>query len=404
MPAHLADMQFGLAPEPTSGTHEPEAQLLGSIRSENDRRRAAIRLRKEAEKAKEEAKLERLEKESRWAKRQEEKQRYTDQQRQWWDTELALSQWSSTAKGNKDGTSPHSARELLMRSRTENIDKEQKAFAHVEQLIREAGERQQQGWDKDWKDRRAQDALAMRAEQREKKELLRQQHEEFNRQAKDRLAHDTRIAKQTEEVLVDTRFRAGEYLRRQQELVREEKTKELEFSHETDYAYQTEMFKRDEKSRATHKEARAIKAKSRLDEGRLRQKMIEDERKATEKAAKEKALENKRAFHELQRLKAAEKALAAEQLSREAAEKAAAAAEQDAQRAIRQAQATTYRDRVAKTELSSMKTPSKSSTARTPTSNRTVYEAKKRAAYGTGAGSTFMTIKGEADLATLSPP
>ena len=127
---------------------------------------------------------------------------------------------------------------------------------------------------------------------------------EFNRQAKDRLAHDTRIAKQTEEVLVDTRFRAGEYLRRQQELVREEKTKELEFSHETDYAYQTEMFKRDEKSRATHKEARAIKAKSRLDEGRLRQKMIENERKATEKAAKEKALENKRAFHELQRLKA----------------------------------------------------------------------------------------------------
>jgi len=384
-PRHLADMKFTLSPEHWSPTSVVEDKIHTKIVGEDEKRRKAVQARKEAETALRKAKQLKDDKERRWATRMEEKARYTEQQRAWWDNELAHMKAETGMDTSSRGaqTNHTGAQEAAEKSKV--IDREQHAIAMREKHVRENHEDEVAGWDAEWKANRVADDRAMREAVRQKHDVAEAVFDDFKRQAKAELAHETITLHNAEVQSETSKFQNGEAERREREQTRQMREDTNAKSQVVDYSHKTEMFLRDEAARAGFSDAKAAKAKARLEHGKNRQAETEKDRIASERAAKRKQNADKKAFHEAQRLKAAETALMKEKVKRVTAEKTAAETMIEVERASAEAKVTMERARQAAGELSAIKAPLGGGR----TGARTAHEARMRAVYGTGEGVLY---------------
>ena len=104
MTNHLASLHMNLSPEGWSRTSHVEAAIENELSSEENARRRAVDARKEAERLRREAEVAKDAQEQRWRRRQEEKARYTDAQRSWWDEEIIHLRQAGDAKSTSGQT------------------------------------------------------------------------------------------------------------------------------------------------------------------------------------------------------------------------------------------------------------------------------------------------------------
>ena len=156
---HIAALKTGLTDEKWARNVEEETQLKVSMAQTEKASREAIKQRKEAEKMRQMAEDKKAAEERRWAIREEEKRRYTTEQRAWWDAEMAHAKANNRSREETGRTHESTA---AAAEKQAILEREQKAIIAREKRVREGHEKDVEGWDREWKDHRNADQMAMR--------------------------------------------------------------------------------------------------------------------------------------------------------------------------------------------------------------------------------------------------
>ena len=283
-PLHTAELKMNLSSEKWSPTHGAEIKLHVEMTEEDHARREAVTKRKAKDLAKRTALAEKEAQERRWLKRQEEKARYTEQQRSYFEQqvhesthktqeELRLEQEAVIAKGNKRLNA-----QLLALEELKLKEKE----------IREGHEKDEAAWDFQWRTNRNKDQLSVRAKELEALRQDAKDQMEESKQAKLAMSQDARTAAIMEARMAAAKFDIGEAVRKGQEESRQKLEESRAQAKALDIGFKEEIFRRDETSRFEYASAKAAKAKKKLNWGKEKQREIESERLYTEREARRK--------------------------------------------------------------------------------------------------------------------
>lgn len=281
--AHIAGLRMNLSHESWSETAADEVKLESELNAEEAARLKAVKARKAAEKARREADEAKQAQEVRYRIRQEEKARFTDQQRQWWDEEARHRAQGNDADymAERMGRSTASAHEDLVETQT-------KLIAKVERSEKIRMERFHEDLEKQERRRREAEALDQRdaavAHLEEVNEALRQ----TNMQAQHELAEETRKLAEQEASKTQEKFKLGEDERKKKEADRQEREVTLINSKLKTEEHKQALFVRDEAARATLKQRKDTIAKEKMQQGKKKQQELVDEIKKAEAEAKRK--------------------------------------------------------------------------------------------------------------------
>lgn len=315
-----------------TGTASTEHEAL----KEKHVARTKIEERKQAQELERQAIARREDAERRWHTRLEEKTRYTDEQRAWWDEQARQHLQRDTSLA-KDG-STHLSAEVLERQRKEAYKEHLEAYEDlqmkrekVEKLDAELARRERVAREKNWQlsqqesKQKAVDfgkGLEKRKDNAAKEEMKKQTAEEAAHKAKlesvkARLGENTRVGE-------NKKFESTEARREEQRQKGEDIKKG--------------RFREDEALRKAAKDAKAQKKKDIHNSVMSLHQQQEADRLAEEKAKRIKEKKEKKEFQERLRKQTANKTLAEEHAKHVEAEKMAEHAMYDAQLAQKQAE------------------------------------------------------------------
>lgn len=346
---------------------------------EEKARLKAVKARKDAEDARRQAERLKDDQERRYRIRQEEKQRFTDQQRQWWDEEA-----KHRAQGNdadymaeRLGRSAASSHETLVETQTKMIARKERAEKIQMEHFHADLELQERR-------RREQDALYLRdttiENQRQQTEAMRQ----ANLRAQHELAEETQKLVASQSQAEQEKFKLGEEERKKREQERQERELNLINSKMKAEEHKQSLFMRDEAARATLKQHKQSIASTKLQQGKKKMKEQVNEDLKAEAEAKKKKDADRRAFHQQHRKKQAEATLMIEKNKRLAEEKAVEETLKAVEIAKEEAEHAKARAAMASGDLKKKKKSTTSSSTASQVAMRTAYENKMRGTFGTG--------------------
>jgi len=321
------------------------------------------------------AKKERMEKA--WHQREEERARYTDEQRSWWD---------EMAREAKQDANPTADRDKSAQKHGKLIDKQQKAFSEVEGAVRHYQEEFAAGKESEAKARREE------LEKERTSILLNRKAVEEGRQKKCDKQAKTELSKQTFEMdamqkkLESVKAQLGEGERVNANKTREtiETRKQAEQAKKDEFG--TGRFRQDEALRKDRKEMKSAKKKSTHESGMKQMTEQAQMRLAEEKAKKAKAKKDKKEFQDRLKKQEAGKELLQQHFKHEHAEQDAEHALWEAKRQADQARKWTEHKTQAQDDLKSKVGHAHDyDGGMKPQSVFTDYEMKKWGLFGTDA-------------------
>merc|ERR1719424_2020019 len=268
---------MNLPHEKWSKTAPIESSIENKLTNEEmARRKEAERLRREAEQAKDAM-------EQRYRVRQQEKARFTDEQRAWWDSEVM--------HAKQDDCSGFNENQITIAKIEEHddlIEKETKAIARREQRMREENEHFFHDLEEEARRKKEGDCYYQRDTSIAQIEAEDEAKHQANARTKKELADAAK--KQAEAIATAkyNKFKTGEYERKSTEVSRQELEVQHALSHMKTEETKAQMFLRDEAARATLAQHKASKSNDKLNWGKKKQAADEDERKAAERAEKKK--------------------------------------------------------------------------------------------------------------------
>ena len=271
----------------TGAKDKEEVKILKDMTKEEHARRLATEKRKEAERVRVEAAAAKQAHEDRARKRQEEALQFQQQQRLWWDEEVmhqmtvSKDAYFKEEEQQRQDELMHVMEVAETHKQIDKIEMMKRLRQEQEVAARELAERKA----------READALQYRdAKVAQRAEEVRQQRHQDS-EIKARMAAQAALLASQQEKLRQQKFAQGEKERRTVESKRQSKESEAVKAAAADYDLKSSQFKNDEAARAQWKSDRASKQKLRRKQGNDRMKQLDEERKAAERAEKQRQAE-----------------------------------------------------------------------------------------------------------------